>query len=152
MRVDGGEEAACHGVFLSVDGAYRAVVVDVVEQASVCHAPFWVTLEEPCFLLELQDGYCLVHLCRQLSCFLVHVVAAQQLGLELGAWVVGVCLHGECCERHEVYAVAFLKCGKVGIAKREAKHVADAGIVARTGSHPKDVVVAPLYVPTVVVL
>ena len=101
-------------------------------------------------LLELKHADGLVHAGGQAHRLLVYLLTFQQLGHELLARVVAVGLHSERGQRHEIDAVALLERGEVGVAQRQSQHVADAGLVARTGSHPEDVVVAPLYVPRVV--
>ena len=105
-------------------------------------------MEDAGLFLELDDADGLVHLGRQGECLLVHLrVGLQLAGNKLRAGVVAVGVEGKGGQWHEVDAVALLKGGQVGIAQREAQHVADAGIVAHAGAHPENVVIAPLDVP-----
>ena len=127
-----------------------AFVVDSVKEAPVLHVPLRVALEDASLLLELYDGDGLVHLGRQLQRLVVHArVWLQQSRYKLLAGVVGVDVEGEGGQWHEVDAI-LLDGGQVGVAQAEAQHVADAGVVAGGGPHPEYVVVAPLYVPGVV--
>ena len=145
------EAAAFHRIFLTVYYAYAPVIVNFVQQYPVLHVPLRVAVYYGSLNLELDHGYRLVHLGRQPACLVVNLAAAAVcLGHELLAWVVAVMLHGKRSQRYQVYAVSLLKRNKVGIAQRQADDVAHAGGVARAGTHPQYVVVAPLYVPVVV--
>ena len=110
-----------------------------------------MAVEDGGLRLELYDADGLVHLRREQQRLLVHAALfLQLLGDELLAGVVAVDLECEGGQRHEVDAVALLEGGQVGVAQAQAQHVADAGVVAGRGTHPEHVVVAPLYVPRVV--
>ncbi len=66
-------------------------------------------LDELSLYLELDDGYRLMHLCRESGSLVVKTGSATaQLRQELGAWIIIVGLHGEGGKRNEVDAVAFL--------------------------------------------
>ena len=91
-----------------------------------------------------------MHLCCQSECLLVELVAFQQPGHEFLAGVVAIDIHRKGGQRHQIDAVALLKRCQVGVAQRQSQHIADAGIVTRCCSHPQHVVIAPLYVPGVV--
>ena len=71
-------------------------------------------------------------------------------GLESLAGVVFIFLHRPCGQRQEADAIAVFQRSHVGIAQGETDDIADAGIVARSSSHPEDVVVAPGDVPCVI--
>ncbi len=151
LRVYGGEMAALHLIFLAAYRAHAAAVVDVSEQRPVAHAPLGVAREYLRLDLELYHRYRLVHERGQTVRLLAYSVASRVgLRTELLAGVVGIMLHGERGEGHEVYAVSLFERGKVGIAQRQAYHVAYAGVVAGMRAHPQYVVVAPLYVPVVI--
>ncbi len=153
LGVDGGEQAALHLVPLAVHHARAFFVVNGVEQRAVFHAPLRMPCEHRRLHLELYHGYRLVHHGAEARRLLVDIRRASvELGYELLAGVVGVGLHGERGERHEVDAVAVFERRHVGVSQREAYHVADARVVAGARPHPQYVVVAPLNVPVVVVL
>lgn len=102
--------------------------------------------------LELYHGDGLVHLRREADGLLVYVAGATARGgLELLAGVIGISLHGEGGQWHEVDAVAVFQGGEVGVAQAHSYHVADASVVASGRAHPQNVMIAPLYVPAVVV-
>ena len=145
-----GEVAVVHGVLLAVDAAYLPLKVDGLDEAAVLHLPLRAAVEDASLLLELDDANGLVHLCRQQQRLLVNLIVFQQFGHELGARVVAVGLQGKSGQGDEVDAIAVLEGGQVSVAKRQAQHVADAGIVACAGSHPEHVVVSPLDVPRLV--
>ena len=74
LRVDGGEETALHLILLTVNGTDAAFVVDVVEEQTIVHVPFWMTADDSSLLLKLDNGDSLVHLSRQLKVFIIHRV------------------------------------------------------------------------------
>ena len=125
------------------------IVVYGAKHAAVGHLPLGVAKEYLGLGLELQHGYGLVHLGGELLGLIVHRVARKQLGHELKTRVVAIYIEREGGQRNKVYAV-LLDGAEVGIAQAKAQHIADAGIVAGRGSHPQNIVVAPLYVPRVV--
>ncbi len=146
----GGEVAALHLVVASVDGTDATGQVDMLQQAAVVHLPLGMTADDLGLFLELDDGDGLVHLGGEQACLLVELLTVvKYLGDELLAGVVAVGLEGEGGQGHEVDAV-LLDGGEVGIAQTDAEHVADAGVVAGGGTHPEDVVIAPLDVPRVI--
>ena len=149
-RVDGGEMAALHLVFMAVDVACLALIVDGIEQAAILHPPFRMPHEDAGFLLELDDGDGLVHTGRQLEGLVVHAgIGLQQTWHKLLAGVVAVDFKRKGGQRYEVDAV-LLDGRQVGVSQTEAQYVADAGIVACRCSHPENVVVAPLDIPGVI--
>ena len=93
-------------------------------------------MEDEGFFLELDDGDCLVHLGYQTHGLLIQCIAGQQLRNEFLTGVVAVGLHGEGSQWYEVDAIALFECRQIGIAQAKSQDVADAGIVAGTGSHP----------------
>ena len=102
------------------------------------------------FFLELEYGYGLVHEGYEVVRLSVYVLLARHFWPELLAGVVLVCVHGKGGERHEVYTVAVLERGEVGVAQRQAYDIAYTSPVAGLCAHPQHVMVAPLYVPAVV--
>ena len=112
-----------------------------------------MALVDLCLFLELDDGNRLVHKGGEANGLLVDIgSAATQAGLEFHARVVAIRLHGERSQRNEIDAIAVFQRSKIGIAQGEANDVTDACLVARTGTHPENVVVAPRDVPSVVTL
>ena len=106
-----------------------------------------------CLHLELDDGDGFVHLCRESLGLVVQDAGSTiQLRQELRARVVLVCLHRKGGKRHQVDAIAILQGGEVGISQTQSDHIADASVVACRSTHPQDVVVTPLEVPTVIAL
>ena len=77
-RVDGGEVAGAHLVFLPVYRTDATLVVYVVEETAVMHLPFRMTPEYLSLLFELDDGDGLVHLCCQQTGLLVYLIITQQ--------------------------------------------------------------------------
>ena len=96
--------------------------------------------------LKLYDRHRLVHLRHQLGGARQARVVLEVFGLEDGARVVAVGLHGEVRQRQQVDAVAFLQRLDVRIANRHAQHCGDEREVACHSAHPLDVVVAPLNI------
>ena len=88
------------------------------------------------FFLELDDGDGFVHLSRQAHVLFFHRVAFQEFWLELLTGVVAIHLHSKGGQRNKIDAVSLFDSCQVGIAQTQAQHVADAGIVASTGTHP----------------
>ncbi len=149
--VDGGETAAGECVFLAVEGDGAFVVIDILKQLPVLHAPFGMRLEEIGLELEAQYRDGLVHLRGEAYGLLVDMrVGVRDLGHELGAGVLVVMLHCEGGQRHEVDAIAVFERDEVGIAQGEPDDAADARVIARCRTHPQDVVVAPRDVPMLV--
>ena len=70
---------------------------------------------------------------------------------EFSARVVLVSLHSKCGERYEVDSIAVFECCHIAVTQCYADNITDTGIIACGCSHPEYVVVAPLYVPTVVI-
>ena len=115
-RVHCRERAAFHPVHLAVHGAGGVGVVHGVEQLAVLHAPCRVFFPERRLHLELYHGDGLVHHGAEPRCLLVDIGrSAAHFRHEFPARVVGVGLHGEGGERHEVDAVALLESCHVGI-------------------------------------
>ena len=121
----------------------------MVEETTILHLPLRATLEDGCFLLELDDGNSLVHLGSQLTSLLVHRVAWEDLGEKLLAGVVLIGLEGKGGQRYEVDAV-LLDRREVGIAQTESQHITDTGVITSRSTHPEDIVVAPLDIPRVI--
>ncbi len=87
--------------------------------------------------LELDDGDGLVHLRREALRAVIHQhLVARHARLELLAGVVAVGVEGESGQWDEVDAVTLLQGGQVGVTQRQPDDIADAGLVAGTGSHP----------------
>ena len=108
-----------------------------------------MALDELPLDLELQHRDGLVHLARQQRVALVASGVGHRLGLVGRAGGV-VVLHGEAGQRQQVDAVAVLQHVEVVVAGRQTDDVGDRGRVAGRGTHPEDVVVAPLDVVAVV--
>ena len=134
------------GILLTCDGANTPIVVNMVEQTTVFHLPLRMPLDDGCLFLKLHDGNGLMHFRRQLTGFFIDVVARQQMGHELLARIITIHFEGKCGQWYEVDAV-LLDSGQIGIAQTEAEHVADTGGIPCRGSHPEDVVIAPLNIP-----
>ena len=101
---------------------------------------------------KLDDGHGLVHLSDEAYRLLVVCVSPIfYFGDKRRVGAVFVRLHGKGCQRHHVDAVALLKCLRVGVAQRKAQHACNTGLVSSGGSHPQNVVVAPLDVQMMVV-
>ena len=147
--VDRGEVTALHLVFLTIDQANTLGVIDVIEHTTIRHLPLRATVIDGSFLLELYDRNSLMHLGCQLAGLVVHTVAWQYHGYELFAGVVLVCFESKRGQWYQVDAV-FLDGCEVGISQAQTQHVADTGVVASRGSHPENVVVAPLDIPRVI--
>ena len=146
-RVNGGEMARLHLVLLTIDDIDTTLVVDMFEYAAVFHLPFRTAVEDECLLLELDDADGLMHLSRQALVLILHRVVFQELRLELLAGVVTIDLHSEGSQWYKVDAVGFLDGRQVGIAQTQAQDVADAGVVACTGTHPQYIMITPLDIP-----
>ena len=150
--VHGGEVAGGQLVSLVIQVNGAPLVVYALEEAAVGHLPTGMALHDLPLYLELYHGDGLMHLRCQPGGFLVYVGGSTARGgLELLAGVIGISLHGEGGQWHEVDAIAVLQGGEVGVAQTHPDYVADACVVACGRAHPQDVVVAPLDVPTVVV-
>ena len=135
--VDGGEVVAGELVCLPVKGNRSFLIVDEIQQLAVGHVPFRMLVGQLCLQLELQNGNGLVHTGGEHAGLGVHHrIAAQCAGQEFLAGVVAVGVEGEGGQWDEVDAIALFERGKIGIAQREADHIAHAGLIARTGSHP----------------
>ena len=149
VGVDGREGVALKRILLAIKSDSALIVVDIVEQQTVLHLPAWVALYDGSLFLKLYDCNGLVHKSCKSTCLLVDAsrVGRCNLRQELLARIVAIYFHGKGCERHKVDAIAFLKCSKVGITKRQAYNITLASAIASQSSHPQDIVVAPLYVP-----
>ena len=66
------------------------------------------------------------------------------------ARIVTISLHGEGGERNKVDTIGFFYGCKIGITQAESDYIADTGIVTGACSHPKYIMVTPLYVPVFV--
>ena len=153
LRVDGGEMAARHGIFLTIQANGLLLEIDEIEHLAVLHLPIGMALVELRLQLKLDDADGLVHESREALGLVVETLrTGRDLRLELLAGVVAIDVHGEGGKRQEVDAIALLKRGEVGVTQREADDATDTGVVARGGSHPQDVVVAPRDVPMVVTI
>ena len=93
-----------------------------------------------CYLsrqFELDDGYCLVHLCYQAHILLIEIRAflidARLVNL---AWVIGILLHGKCCKRNHIYCISVFESCHIGIAERETQHACDTAAAACSRTHP----------------
>ena len=87
-----------------------------------------------------------MHLGYKPYCLVIESRPGIQLGLERQAWIVPVGIHGECSQGQKVDAVAVLEGLQVGIAEADSKDIGHTGGTAGGGSHPEQVVVAPLEV------
>ena len=122
----------------------------MLQQTAPFHVPLGAAVEYLRLLLELDDADSLVHLGCQPHGLIVQRVTRQQSWHELIARVVTIGLHRKCCQRYQIDAVAFFQRCQIGISQREPQHIADAGIVASSSTHPEHVMVAPLDVPRVI--
>ena len=100
------------------------------------------------FQFELDDCNGLMHLLIQLQVLRVIVLSVfNGKNIAVG---IGISIHGKGGERNEIDAVAFLQGREIGITQGEADDIADAGIIARSSTHPQHIMIAPLDVPAVV--
>ena len=112
-----------------------------------------MTLSHLSLQFELYDGDGLVHPCRKHAVFLSRGhLTFHGSGQEVLTGVVGISVHCERGQRHEVDAVAVLQCCHVGVAEREPEHIGYAAGVSCGGSHPQGIMVAPLNVEVVTFL
>ena len=135
---------------LAIEGDCAGFGINLIEHQAVIHMVFGMTTNDLTFEFELDDGDGLVHLGHQLSRTLQTRIVVEVLGLPDGARVIAIDLHGEVGERQKIDAVTFLERLDIGITDRDAEHRCNECEVACSGSHPFDVVVAPLDVEIVV--
>ena len=147
--VDGGEVTRHHLIGLTIKFAKPLLIIHMFEETAVFHLPLGVTLEDLCFCLELQYGDGFVHLGSQLARLLIHLIARKQAGNEFFAGIVAIDFEGESGQGDEVDTI-FLNGAQVGVSQTEAQHIADAGVIASRGTHPEDIMIAPLNVPRVI--
>ena len=128
--VDGGEVAGAHRAVLPVDVADAELRVDVLEEQTVVHLP--VGMAEDGLALELEQDH------RDGLLGGVHAVVRR----------VGAV--GEEVELAQRHAIGALEDAQAVVADVVADHGGEAGRGPRRGTHPHDVVVAPLQVERVV--
>ena len=99
----------------------------------------------------MYDRYGFVHLREEAHIALVVVdIGIFEFWNVWCAWVVFVNFHGKCGKWYHVDAIAVLEGVEVGITEREADDGGNTGFVASSGTHPHEVVVAPLDVHIVI--
>ena len=128
------------------------LIVDVSEETAVFHVPSRIAKEYICFCLELQDGDSLVHHGSETDGFLIKAITilVVEFWLESIARIVSIVLHSISGERHKIDAIAFFKRYEVCVAQRKTYYIADTSVITGSCTHPQYVVVAPLYIPGMV--
>ena len=107
--------------------------------------------DELSLYLKLDDGNGFVHLgCQALGLLVYGSCATTHLGHKFCTFIILVGFHGKSGQGDKVDAVAFFQGGEVGIAQAQTDHIANAGVITCGSTHPEYIVVAPLYIPTVV--
>ena len=150
--VDGGKALVEKIVFASFQKDCAAPVVDFLKQCTLLHPPLGMRAVELSLEFELHDAHGLVHLGYEACIFLRrHWPAIHEARCEEFTRVIGIMLNGKGGQRHHVDGVPFLQRTRVGIAQGKTEHRAHAGRIARRCTEPKDVVVTPLDVPSMVV-
>ena len=144
LRVDGREHLVGELVLGAVEHHRAASVVDLVQKLAVAKAESRILVDELAFHLELDNRHRLLDLHVHLE------LGGGKVGVALerepDARVVGVGVERERGERQNVDAVGVFQDGEVAVARAVAHHVRDATALAKRGTHPHDVMIAPLDV------
>ena len=146
--VDGGEMAVVEGVGLPVQGDGIVLVVDLVQHQPILHAELGMAADELSLQLEEDDGDGLVSLGQIVHAVFDVVGVVGVAGHEPGGVAVG--LLGEADEVAERDTVGVLHDGEGVVLEGGVQHRGHAGGRAGGGTHPDDIVVAPLDIHVVV--
>ena len=68
-----------------------------------------------------------------------------------GTGIISIDIHGKRRQRQKIDAIPVFQRSQVGIAHGHADDIGHAGIVTRSGTHPQQVMIAPLNVKVVIV-
>ena len=141
-----------HFVLLAVDGYGSTFLVDGLHETAVHHVPLGVCHSYLTRQFELYDRDCLVHL-RNETHILLGKIGAFRIYSRLiyFTWIIGILLHGECCQRYHVDCIAIFKSLCIGIAQRQTEYTGNTACVTGCSTHPQDIVVTPCYIHMVIV-
>ena len=140
--VDSGEVTAYERIRPAAK-LYGAIsIIYAAEQQPVVHTELGTSHYQLSLQLHLHDKYCLVyHLVHGSVAFVVILTAADRKGSAVRA-LVGLYRIGD--KRHKIDAVALLKCREIAVYSRQSYHGRYGSKMSRGGSHPDDIMVAPL--------
>ena len=148
LRIDRREIRILHRIALPVNDDLAALKIHLGEAVAVLHGKLRPPVDQLPLQLELDDGDGLVDPHVQ---FIFLTPQHFSLGFKAEAGIVPVGLRRELGQRQDIDAVAVLEDAEIPVAHAEAHHAGDERRLARSRSHPLDVVVAPLHVHAVVI-
>ncbi|EJW96034.1 hypothetical protein EVA_15854 [gut metagenome] len=151
-RVHRREMRIPHLVILPLIHKHAPFEINLFEQLPTLHGKLRTTVNDLSLQLKLDNRNRLVHLRNQAQRLLV-VLAIRIIHLrhENLTRIIAIHIHGKRSQGQQIDSVAILQRTQIAIPQRHAHHVGYAAVVARSRSHPENIVISPLDVEVVIV-
>ena len=93
-----------------------------------------------------------MHLCYQAQSLLI-VIAVGEIHLrhKNSTRIICISIHGESCQRQQIDSITVFKSTQIAITHGHTYHIGYATIIAGSGSHPQNIMVAPLNVEVMII-
>ena len=151
-RIYGREVCVTQGIFFAFVHKDSTLKIDLLQQLPVTHPELRTTVYYFSFQLKLDDRNRLVHLGDQTQSLLIVIgVGKIHLRHKDGTRIIGISIHGKSCQRKQINSITVFKSTQIAVAHGHTDHVGYTTVIAGSGSHPQDIVVAPLNVEVVVI-
>ena len=120
--------------FIHKDAPFK---INLMQQLPILHVKIRTAVDNLRFQLKLNKGDSLVHLRNQpQGLLIVFSIRKVHFRSKERTRIFPVSIHGKGSKRQQIDAVSIFQGAQVGIAQRHTNHVGDAGIIARSSTHP----------------
>ena len=151
-RVYGREVCVTQGIFFAFIHKNSTLKIDLLQQLAVTHPEFRTTVYYFSFQLKLDDRNRLVHLGDQTQSLLIVIgVGKIHLRHKDGTRIIGISIHGESCQRKQINSITVFKSTQIAVAHGHTDHVGYATVIAGSGAHPQNIVIAPLNIEIMII-
>ena len=145
-RVNGRKIRISKFVLLALYHYSALLIIYLVEEQTLVQFKLRMSLDNLSFEFELAYSNSLVHPRCKILVYRIELVEVEHLRSEFFAVVISVSVLGKCCKRSQVEPIADFEHIEVVVADVHSQEVTDAGPVSGRGSHPYDIVIAPLEI------
>ena len=151
-RIYSREICVTQRIFFAFVHKNSAFKVYLFQQLPVAHSKLRTAVYNFGFQLELDDSDRLMHLCYQAQSLLI-VIAVGEIHLrhKNSTRIICISIHGESCQRQQIDSITVFKSTQIAITHGHTYHIGYATIIAGSGSHPQNIMVAPLNVEVMII-
>ena len=140
------------GILLTFVDKDTTLKIYLLQQFTICHSKLRTAVDDLGFQLKLDNSDRLVHLSNQAQRFLIIMsIGKIHFRHENGARIISVSIHSKGSKRQQIDSVTVFKCSQITISHRHTYHIGYATVIAGSGAHPQNIVIAPLNIEIMII-